>query len=81
MLRSMESGWFQKSWGLMDPTYWESYMRSVVLIVGSPGGRVAFARNRHVFSPGFANAIDEVLALNVSPSDGASAGSEATAPN
>ena len=62
MLRSVESGWFQREWGLMDSTYWEGFMRSVILIIGSEGGRVALSRNRQVFTRGFADAIEKAIA-------------------
>jgi hypothetical protein len=62
LLRSVESGWFQKSWGLMNSTYWDGFMRSVVVVVGSEAGRRAFARNRDVFAQGFAEAIEAAIA-------------------
>jgi hypothetical protein len=62
LLRSVESGWFQQKWGLVDSDYWDGFMRSVNVVVGSEGGRCAFARNRDVFAPKFAEAVDTAIA-------------------
>ena len=61
LLRSVESGWFQRNWGLMDSDYWDGFMRSVIVVVGSEGGSRAFARNRDVFARGFAEAVEEAI--------------------
>jgi hypothetical protein len=62
LLRSVESGWFQKNWGLMDSAYWDGFMRSVTVVVGSEAGRRAFAKNREVFAQEFAEAIEAAIA-------------------
>lgn len=66
LLRSVESGWFQRGWGLMDLDYWDGFMRSVIVIVGSEGGRRAFERNRDMFAEGFAEAVDAAIEKRVS---------------
>lgn len=60
-LRSIETGWYQRRWGLVDAEFWEGYANTTRLIVGSPGGRAALARNRDFFAPGFAEEIDTLL--------------------
>lgn len=69
LLRSVESGWFQRSWGLMDSDYWHGFMQSVVVVVGTEGGRRAFSRNRHVFARGFADAVEAALEKGTAAAD------------
>ena len=61
LLRSVESGWFQAKWNLVDQAYWNGYLQSVKLIVGSQGGQIAFERNRHLLVPEFAETIDKMI--------------------
>jgi hypothetical protein len=62
-LRSMEVGWLQVEWGLVDPSYWEGFRESLRFIVGSKGGKRALERSRGFLTPAFAEAVDEILEL------------------
>lgn len=61
-LRSIENGWHQRCNGLVDEGFWQGYWSTTQFIVGSPGGRRAFERNRGFFAPAFAREIDAMLA-------------------
>ena len=61
LLRTVESGWLQRNWGVMDSDYWDGFIRSVIVVVGSEGGKRAFAINRDVFAPEFAKAIEAAI--------------------
>ncbi len=60
-LRGLESGWLQHRWGIVDEGHWQGYVTSIAFIIGSPGGREAFARNRRFFDRGFGDAVDEII--------------------
>ena len=53
-LRGTETGWLQLKWGVVDEDYWAGYCETIRMIVGSEGGRHAFATHRSVFSESFA---------------------------
>ena len=61
-LRGLEAGWLQHQWGIVDDGHWQGYVTSIAFIVGSPGGREAFARNRRFFDRDFTEAVDRILA-------------------
>ena len=60
-LRGTESGWLHHRSKLVSMDYWSGYERSIAFIVGSPGGRRAYARNREFLAPEYAEAIDRII--------------------
>jgi len=61
LLRGTEGAWLQLEWGLVDQEYWSGFRATLVSIVGSQGGRKAFARNRHLLNPRYAEAVEEII--------------------
>jgi len=60
-LRGTESGWLHHRSNLVSADYWSGYERSIAFIIGSPGGRRAYERNRQFLGPEYAEAIDRIL--------------------
>jgi hypothetical protein len=60
-LRGVESGWLQVRWRLIDNDYWVGFERSLAFIIGSPGGRRAYERNKGFLSDEFAGEVDRIL--------------------
>ncbi len=60
-LRSVESTWIQLRLGVVEVDQWHGLRNATRFIVGSPGGRAAYARNRQFLSPEFVAAVDAIL--------------------
>lgn len=61
-LRGTESGWLHHRSKLVSADYWHGYERSIAFIIGSPGGRRVYERNKGYLGPEYAAAIDRILA-------------------
>jgi len=60
-LRGTESGWLHVRWKLVEADVWGGFERSIAFIIGSPGGRRAYERNKHFLSEEFAGEIERIL--------------------
>lgn len=62
-LRAIESAWTHEKLGFLDPAQWYGYRVTTQRIIGSPGGSIAFNKQRMVFSPEFGAAVDRMISV------------------
>jgi hypothetical protein len=60
-LRSVEAGWLQVRWKLVDSDYWVGFERSLAFIIGSAGGRRAYERNKGFLTEAFNGEVARIL--------------------
>jgi hypothetical protein len=60
-LRSIEGAWTHEKLGFLDRDQWYGYRITTQRIIGSPGGNIAFNKQRMVFSPEYGAAIDLMI--------------------
>ena len=60
-LRAIEGAWTHEKLGFLDQDQWYGYRITTQRIIGSPGGNIAFNKQRMVFSLEYAAAIDLMI--------------------
>jgi hypothetical protein len=60
-LRAIEGAWTHEKLGFLDQDQWYGYRVTTQRIVGSSGGKIAFNKQRMVFSPAYGAAIDLMI--------------------
>ena len=62
LLRSIETAWAQQGLGVLNDDQWHGYEFSILKVIGSPGGRVAFEKIKGNFTERFVTMVQDVLA-------------------
>ncbi len=60
-LRNVDNVWRQHLLGVSEDDYWMGIVETTRFIVGSPGGRRAFARGQYFLSPIFVREVRRIL--------------------
>ncbi|MFT7244264.1 MAG: hypothetical protein ACI82A_001614 [Candidatus Azotimanducaceae bacterium] len=67
LLRAIEGAWINQELGFLDQRVWYGYKITTQRVVGTPGGTIAFNKQRMGFSPEFSAAIDDMIAITNEP--------------